>query len=65
MKKKKITKKLSLNKETVAGLDAEEMKKIKGASILAACSDSCSVLVICCDTLSRTDCVPKEKMAKG
>lgn len=47
--KKKPTKKLILNKNTVAGLTADEMKHMKGASLINYCTDSCSVLQACCD----------------
>ena len=65
MKKKTLTKKLSLNKEKIASLNPDEMSRIIGASIFVACSESCSVFVGCCDPLSRTGCDPVEKMAKG
>lgn len=65
MKKKTLTKKLSLNKEQIASLNPDEMSRIIGASILMPCSDSCSVFLACCDPLSRTDCDPVEKMGKG
>lgn len=64
--KKKFTKKLALNKENISRLNVDEMSKIKGASILAPCTDSCSILAPCCDPLSRTNCDPtKEKRGKG
>lgn len=59
--KKKLHQKLSLSKETIVGLNPDEMKKIKGASILHVCSDSCSVFFICCDTLTR-GCPEEEKI---
>ena len=46
--KKKFSKKLALNKETISSLNYDEMKKVKGASILVACTESCSILVACC-----------------
>jgi lipid II:glycine glycyltransferase (peptidoglycan interpeptide bridge formation enzyme) len=61
MKKKKLEKKLTLNKETIAGLNADEMKKIIGASVLFLCTDSCSVLGPCCGL---TD-TKKEKLING
>ena len=51
--KKKLTKKLSLNKATVTKLQNEEMKVIKGASIVIdSCNcdtASCSLPVHCCE----------------
>ena len=50
--KKKLTKKLSLNKATVTRLANEEMRLIKGASIVIdSCNcdtASCSLPVHCC-----------------
>ncbi len=48
MKKKSLTKRLALNKEKISTLNYDEMIKVKGASALVLCSESCSVLVICC-----------------
>ena len=48
MKKKKLTKKLTLNKEKVVTLNYDEMSKIKGASILVPCTESYSILAPCC-----------------
>lgn len=52
--KKKLTKKLSLNKATVTRLQSKEMKVIKGASIVIdSCNcdtASCSLPVHCCGT---------------
>ena len=47
--KKKLTKELTLNKETITSLDIDEMSRIKGAvSIVFACTESCSFFVACC-----------------
>lgn len=53
MPKKKLGKKLVLDKETISKLQDEEMKQIKGASVilLSHCCDpteSCSVMLPCC-----------------
>ena len=55
MKKKKLEKKLVLNKETIAGINQDEMKKIEGGfSVLLlctefiACSVTCSIIGLCC-----------------
>ncbi len=47
--KKKLTKKLQLNKKTISNLDKEEMNLLYGASVIIACSESCSVIIVCCD----------------
>lgn len=65
MKKKSLTKKLALNKETISSLNYDEMKKVKGASILGPCSESCSILGPCCDPFSFRTCPPPpEKVAE-
>jgi len=50
--KKKLSKKLNLNKETITKLQDKEMRLIKGASIfIPSCdcdTDSCSIPVRCC-----------------
>ncbi len=48
--KKKLTKKLTLNRKTISNLTKNEMKLIKGATLLAFCTDSCSLIAICCPT---------------
>jgi hypothetical protein len=53
MNKKKLAKKLALNKKKIAGLNPADMTKIKGASILAPCSVSCSVFVACCEPITQ------------
>ena len=60
--KKKLTKKLSLNKEYISSLNFDDMYKIKGGfSILCtdfiACSVTCSIIVRCC--------FEEKKMADG
>ncbi len=47
--RKKLTKKLVLNKKTISNLDREEMNSARGASFFIPCSDSCSVIFVCCD----------------
>lgn len=47
--RKKLTKKLVLNKKTISNLDREEMNSARGASVIYICSESCSVIYICCD----------------
>lgn len=48
--KKRLIRKLALNKEIIASLNPDEMDKIKGAvSLLFACTESCSNLVACCE----------------
>lgn len=61
MKKKMLTKKLTLNKKTIARLGEAEMRNLKGASIFVACSESCSIFIMCCDTI-RTCPPPPEKL---
>jgi hypothetical protein len=64
MNKKKLAKKLALNKEKIAGLNPADMKKIKGASILGDCTFSCSVFVACCEPITQPPfCKTVEKMA--
>jgi hypothetical protein len=53
MNKKKLTKKLALNKEKITSLNYTEMKEIKGASILVPCTGSCSALVMCCEPITQ------------
>ncbi len=48
--KKKILNKLELNKKTVSNLSKIDMKNIRGATIVYACTRSCTVVYICCDT---------------
>jgi len=60
--KKQINKKLALNKETISKLTEGEMNFIHGATILAYCSDSCSVFGICCDTVKQCDTKPDLNM---
>ncbi|MCK5059125.1 MAG: class I lanthipeptide [Candidatus Aminicenantes bacterium] len=48
MKKKKLTNKLTINKEVITSLNTDEMMRIKGASIFVACTESCSIFVACC-----------------
>lgn len=65
MKKNKLTKKLVLNKKTVSNLQDEEMNLIRGASVLFLCTESCSVLVNCCDPTSIRTCPPPTEKAIG
>jgi len=46
--KRKFEKKLVLSKATVATLDRGEMNRIIGASIMDICTQSCSIMDICC-----------------
>lgn len=56
MKKKKLTKKLELNKENISSLNFDEMSKMKGAiSLVFACTESCSVFVACCEPTTEKD----------
>jgi len=58
--KQKIAKKLTLNKNTVAYLDRHELGEVHGGSVIiqsCKCTESCSLIIICCDTTT-----PKEKM---
>lgn len=51
--KKKLSKQMALNKETIASLQSDEMKRIKGATIIFGTCDcdtaSCSIPIRCCD----------------
>jgi natural product precursor len=49
--KKKFEKKLVLNKKTISNLEHKEMNDIRGGSVIIVCTNSCSVLIICCDTI--------------
>ena len=51
MKKKKLTKKLTLNKDTITILNPNEMSRIVGASVFLLCTESCSVFLACCDPI--------------
>ena len=55
--KDKFYKRLTLNKEKVSKLTESDMSKIRGASIVHACTESCSLVHICCDTKT----IPLEK----
>jgi hypothetical protein len=46
--KKLLGRKLSLNKKTVINLNERDMELIKGASVVWDCSQSCSVVWLCC-----------------
>ncbi len=48
--KRKFTNKLVLNKKTVSNLTNNDMNTIHGGSLLWVCSESCSVIMMCCDT---------------
>jgi len=48
--KKKFTEKLVLSKQTIAILNDSDMDLIRGATLIFICTDSCSVVAICCDT---------------
>ncbi len=61
--KKKLAKKLFLNKETISKLQDEESRKIKGG--ISYCNDSCSCKTdgSCSDGLNC--CPPPEKLGQG
>jgi len=48
--KKKMIKKLILNKKTISSLNNEEMNLVIGATVIMpeVCSRSCSVMLPCC-----------------
>jgi hypothetical protein len=46
--KKKFEKKLNVSKSTIVNLDKNEMYRIKGASIVIYCTESCSLVYYCC-----------------
>ncbi len=47
--KKKIIKKLVLNKKTIFNLSENEMYMVRGATIfLNYCTNSCSLFIACC-----------------
>ncbi len=48
MKKKRLTKKLALNKEMISSLSYDEMKIIKGKTAVWVCTESCTAVWICC-----------------
>lgn len=48
--KKKLYKKISLNKKIISNLNENELNDIRGGSVIIACSRSCSAIIVCCDT---------------
>jgi len=46
--KKIVKKRLVLSKATVANLDKDEMNRIIGASLVMICTESCSLVMLCC-----------------
>ncbi len=48
--KKKLTKKLTLSRKTISNLTDNEMNRVRGASLMVNCTNSCSLLVDCCPT---------------
>lgn len=63
--KKKFAKKLSLKKETISILQNDEMRLIKGASIILPSCDcdtaSCSIAIHCCDPETEEILLNREK----
>lgn len=49
--KKSFEKKLVLNKKTITNLEQKEMNDVRGGSIIDVCTNSCSIIIICCDTI--------------
>ena len=47
--KKRLNKKLVLNKMTIASLKKDEMNLIRGATLVDHCTESCSLVDICCN----------------
>ena len=43
-----MKKKLILNKETVTDLTRDEMHRVWGATLITFCTESCSLVKICC-----------------
>jgi natural product precursor len=48
--KKRFEKKLQLNKKTISNLGQQQMNEIKGGSVVYACTQSCTINFICCDS---------------
>lgn len=48
--KNKFSRRLILNKETITRLNNNDMNLIRGATLIFYCTDSCSVVAICCNT---------------
>lgn len=46
--KKKLTKKLVLNKKTISSLSENDMNLVRGATFNFYCTDSCSLNMGCC-----------------
>lgn len=49
--KKRFKKKLVLNKKTVTNLEHKDMDDVRGGSVVYICSQSCSIIYFCCDTI--------------
>lgn len=49
--KKSFEKKLVLNKKTITNLEQKEMNDVRGGSWVYVCTESCSYVYICCDTI--------------
>jgi len=50
--KKRLNKKLVLNKTTIASLKKDEMNLIRGATLVDHCTESCSLVDICCHKIA-------------
>ena len=46
--KKRLNKKLVLNKMTISSLKDKDMHLIRGATLVFDCTESCSLVWICC-----------------
>lgn len=47
--RKKLSKKLVLKKVTITSLNENDMYLIRGATLVHHCTESCSLVHICCD----------------
>ena len=47
--KTKLSKKLNLNKNKISRLNDHDMNLIRGATLVMHCSESCSLVKICCE----------------
>ena len=55
--KKNFAKKMLLNKVTVSRLNDNDMSLIRGATLIYHCTESCSLIYVCCDPKT----IPVEK----
>jgi natural product precursor len=56
MRQKKINKKLTLNKETIATLAEEQMKRAKGGVSRTCGTHFCYTLELTCDSCINSEC---------